>query len=282
MTPASPLNADLHCHSLVSDGVLTPTQLAQRASDNGVQLWSLTDHDEVSGLAEAHNAAGDLGLPFIAGVEISTSWLDQTIHIVGWNVDPDNPELLAGLSRIRSGRIERGKSIARRLEAMGVPDSYEGALKYASNPQLLSRMHFARYLVDSGVCASLQEVFDNYLGDRRRGNVRVHWCRVEEAVAWILAAGGRAVIAHPGRYLLTPVQADTLYSYFHDAGGTGIEVVTGSHRPEQYAEYASIARYYGFLASRGSDFHAPKESRTDLGRLPGLPTGLKPVWHDWA
>jgi len=282
MTRVSPLNADLHCHSLVSDGVLTPAQLAQRAFENGVELWSLTDHDELSGLAEAGKTADELGLPFIAGVEISASWLDQTVHIVGLNIDPGNPALNSQLHTIRAGRIERGKEMARRLAKMGVPDSYEGALKYAANPQLLSRTHFARYLVDSGVCRSLQEVFDNYLGDKKGGNVRVHWCRVEEAVAWIVGAGGRAVLAHPGRYMYTPVQADALYTHFRDSGGEGIEVVTGSHWPEQYAEYASKARYYGFLASRGSDFHAPRESRIDLGKLPDLPRGLKPVWHDWA
>jgi len=282
MTDTSPLNADLHCHSHFSDGVLDPAQLARRAAGNGVQLWSLTDHDELAGAAQAGQAARELGMDFVAGVEISASWAGQTIHIVGLNVDPQDAALQAGLASIRDSRVARGREIGQRLEAMGVPGSYEGALRYAANPQSLSRTHFARFLVEQGVCASMQEVFDRYLDDTGPANVRIHWSTLEQAVGWIVGAGGCAVIAHPGRYTYTPVQADALYDQFRQLGGQGIEVVTGSHRPEQYRRYADVARHYGFLASRGSDFHAPSESRIDLGCLPDLPAGLEPVWRQWG
>lgn len=276
------LNADLHCHSLISDGVLTPAVLAQRAAQNGVQLWSLTDHDELSGLDDARAACRDLDLPFVAGIEISATWAKRTVHIVGLNIDPQHQALKQGVARIRAGRVDRARQIAQRLEKMGVQNSYEGALRYAANPQLLSRTHFARFLLEQGYCKTMQEVFDRYLGDGRSGNVRVDWATLEEAVQWIVGAGGRAVIAHPGRYIYDATQADAFFDAFRQFGGQGIEVVTGSHRPEQYREYADVARRYGFLASRGSDFHAPSESHIDLGALPDLPSDLKPVWHDWV
>jgi len=276
------LNADLHCHSLLSDGVLTPAELAQRAGQNGVQLWSLTDHDELSGLAEAREVCRTIDLPFIPGVEISSTWANRTVHIVGLNVDAENEALQTGLQAIRDERVSRARKLAERLEAMGVQGSYEGALRHAANPQLVSRTHFARYLVEQGYCSTMQEVFDRYLGDKRAGNVRVHWSRLEEAVGWIVAAGGRAVIAHPGRYIFDATQADAFFDAFRQMGGEGIEVVTGSHQPEQCRKYTKVAQRYGFLASRGSDFHAPGESQLDLGALPELPSGLKPVWHDWV
>lgn len=275
------LNADLHCHSLISDGVLTPSALARRAAEGGVQLWSLTDHDELSGLADAQRACRELDLPFVAGVEISATWAKRTVHIVGLNIDPGHEPLKKGLAAIRAGRVDRARQIGNRLEAMGVPNSYEGALRYASNPQLVSRTHFARFLLEKGYCKTMQEVFDRYLGEGKSGNVRVDWATLEDAVQWIVGAGGRAVIAHPGRYTYNSTQAGAFFDAFKQLGGEGIEVVTGSHRPEQYQEYAQVARRYGFLASRGSDFHAPSESHIDLGSLPDLPTGLKPVWHDW-
>lgn len=276
-----PINADLHCHSLISDGVLTPSALAQRAHEGGVQLWSLTDHDELSGIKEAQEACAKLNLAFIPGVEISATWARRTVHILGLNIDPSNEVLRQGLASVRDGRVARARHIADRLENMGVKGSYEGALRYATNPELLSRTHFARYLLEQGYCSTMQEVFDRYLGEGRGGNVRVDWATLEDAVQWIVGAGGRAVIAHPGRYSYDATQADAFFDVFKQLGGEGIEVVTGSHRPEQYRTYAEVARRYGFLASRGSDFHAPTESHVDLGSLPELPGNLKPVWHDW-
>jgi predicted metal-dependent phosphoesterase TrpH len=272
------INADLHCHSIISDGTLTPEDLALRAHKNGVQLWSLTDHDVIGGQKRAQLAAQNLGMKYLGGVEISVSWMGQTIHIVGIGIDPENPTLIEGLRKTRDGRSARGKEIARQLEVIGIPGVYEGALTYAGNPELLSRTHFARYLVEKKVCLSIDDVFKNYLVEGKPGYIGHEWASLEESVEWITAAGGIAVIAHPGRYRLSDMQKHELYQAFKNAGGKGIEVITGSHTPSQYEEYAKIAQQYGFYASRGSDFHDPDESRIDLGQLPHLPSTLQPVW----
>jgi len=275
-------NADLHCHSVRSDGVLDPAELARRAHANGVDLWALTDHDELSGLADAAQAAAGLGLPFVPGVEISVTWAGRTVHIVGLGVDIGDADLNAGLASVRARRDGRAVEIARRLDALpGISGSYQGALRLAPNPSLISRTHFARFLVQQGHCASMQQVFDRYLGEDCQANVPQRWAGLGEAVGWIIHAGGRAVVAHPGRYRYSQMEAGAFFDEFRQLGGQGIEVVTGSHYPAQYREYADIARYYGFLASRGSDFHSPGESRVDLGALPPLPDGLTPVWYDW-
>lgn len=265
----------------MSDGVLSPEDVARRAHANGVTLWALTDHDILDGVPAAREQAQALGMAFVAGVEISVTWGGHTVHIVGLNVDDTHAGLVEGLRSIRVGRSERAQEMGRRLDAMGVTNSYEGALSYVSNPALISRTHFARYLVDQGYCDKLQDVFHRYLGENSPAYVPMQWSSLEQAVGWILQAGGRAVIAHPGRYDYTPMQFDALFEEFRDLGGEGIEVVTGSHTPDQYREYAQVARRYGFLASCGSDFHSPREARLDLGRLPPLPADLTPVWHDW-
>lgn len=272
------INADLHCHSIISDGTLTPEDLALRAHKNGVQLWSLTDHDVIGGQKRAQLAAQNLGMKYLGGVEISVSWMGQTVHIVGIGIDPENPTLIEGLRKTRDGRSARGKEIARQLEVIGIPGVYEGALTFAGNPELLSRTHFARYLVEKKVCQSMDDVFKNYLVEGKPGYIGHEWASLEESVQWITAAGGIAVIAHPGRYPLSDMQKHELYQAFKNAGGKGIEVITGSHTPSQYEEYAKIAQQYGFYASRGSDFHDPDESRIDLGQLPHLPSTLQPVW----
>ncbi|VFR22696.1 COG0613, Predicted metal-dependent phosphoesterases (PHP family) [plant metagenome] len=282
MRTAVPLIYDLHCHSTVSDGLLAPEAVAERAYANGVNVWALTDHDEIGGLARAGDAARAVGMRFVTGVEISVTWASQTVHIVGLAFDPADAAMAAGLADTRAGRARRAKQMGERLAAMGMPGAYEGALPFAGNPELISRTHFARYLVDAGYCPDVQTVFNKILGDDCPGHVPMQWATLAQAVAWIHGAGGRAVIAHPGRYKYSPVQFGALFDEFRDLGGEGIEVVTGSHRPDQYREYADVARHYGFLASCGSDFHGPGESRHDLGSLPPLPVGLKPVWHDWA
>ncbi len=275
------LNADLHCHSNVSDGVMAPAELAARAKANGVDYWALTDHDEVGGIADARAAAKDAGLPFMAGVEISITWAGKTVHIVGLGIDETHATLRAGLDSVRNGRLVRGREIAAQLEQAGIPGAFEGALQYADNPEMLGRTHFARFLVDAGVKPTVSAVFDNYLVEGKPGFVPHRWATLEEAVHWIHAAGGRAVIAHPGRYPFTDLQLWAMIDRFRELGGEGIEVVTGSHTPDQYQTFANVARRSGLLASRGSDFHGPGESRIDLGALPPLPSGLTPVWHDW-
>jgi len=274
------LNADLHCHSVVSDGTLTPEALALRAQENGVQIWALTDHDEVGGQSRARTAAQDLGMRYISGVEISVSWANQTLHIVGLGIDENNPQLIQGLYDTRNGRTNRAKAISAELEKIGIQNAHAGALRFVGNPELISRTHFARHLVESGVCASTEEVFQNYLVAGKPGFVDHVWANLADAIQWITGAGGIAIIAHPGRYRYSDLQKEELYAQFKDLGGKGIEVVTGSHTPEEYAIFAKVAQRYGFLASRGSDFHSPDESDIDLGCLPNLPAPLRPVWSE--
>ena len=273
-----PINADLHCHSVVSDGTLSPEELALRAHQNGVHLWSLTDHDVLGGQARAQDAALNLGMEYVSGVEISISWMGQTVHIVGLGFDPSNVTLQDGLRATRDGREERARQMAAQLAQIGIENSYEGALKFAGNPELIARTHFARYLVEQQVCRDMDEVFRKYLVAGKPGYVSHRWASLDQAVDWITGAGGEAVIAHPGRYRLNAMQMDELYARFKDLGGAGIEVVTGSHSPDQYQTYAEVAERYGFLASRGSDFHDPQESDIDLGQLPHLPEHLTPIW----
>lgn len=274
-------NVDLHCHSNISDGLLAPAAVAARAHANGVEVWALTDHDEVSGVAQAREAAAALGLPFVAGVEISVTFANQTVHIVGLKIDEQNPALLAGLAQTRSGRERRARKIGDELARAGIPDAFAGALQFAGNPDLVSRTHFARFMIACGACRDVQDVFDRYLVKGKPGFVPHQWASLGDAISWIRGAGGIAVLAHPGRYKYDALAFDALLDEFKAAGGAGIEVITGSHTPDQYGEYAQVARRHGLLASRGSDFHGPGESRIDLGRLPPLPDSLKPVWHDW-
>jgi len=276
------LNIDLHCHSNVSDGVLAPAAVAARAHANGVQVWALTDHDEVDGIAAARAAAQALGMQHVAGVEISITWGGETVHIVGLQIDETNTALVQGLAATRGGREQRAHAMAEQLAAVGIPDAFEGALKFVGNPALISRTHFARHIVEQRICSDVSEVFRRYLTEGKPGYVPHRWATLTDTIGWIRGAGGIAVIAHPGRYHFSALAQDALFDEFKQLGGSAIEVVTGSHTPDQYAEYAKLAQRYGFLASRGSDFHAPGESRIDLGRLPPLPDGLTPVWHNWA
>ena len=276
------LNADLHSHSRVSDGTLPPEDLAARAHAQGVQLWALTDHDEIGGLARAREAALDLGLAWLAGTEISVSFAGETVHILGFGFDPDNAELAAGLARVRGGRTGRARAMADSLARAGIPGAFEGALRYAGNPDLVSRTHFARFLVESGVCGSTHEVFRHYLKEGKPGFVPHRWAGLGEAVRWITQAGGVAVIAHPARYKFSPTVEYALFSEFVAHGGRGVEVVTGSHSAPEQIVYADTALEFGLFASRGSDFHSPEESRVDLGALPDLPGRLQPVWEALA
>jgi len=275
------LNVDLHCHSYISDGVLAPAAVAARAKANGVDVWALTDHDEVGGIPEARAAAAQFGLKYVPGVEISITWAGETVHIVGLRIDETNEALIQGLALTRSGRERRAREISAQLAAVGIPDAYEGALKYVGNPDLISRTHFARYIIEIGACADIAGVFRNYLIEGRPGYVPHRWATLKDAVTWIRGAGGIAIVAHPGRYNFSDLAFDEFFAEFKQLGGAAIEVVTGSHTPDQYDYFAKVAKKYGFMASRGSDFHAPGESRTDLGTLPSLPDFVVPVWHDW-
>lgn len=273
------LNADLHCHSVVSDGTLTPEALAARAHNNGVELWALTDHDEIGGQHRAAAAAKTLGMGYLTGTEISITFAGKTVHIVGLGFDADDPSMVQGLQQTRGGRGQRAQEMSDSLAAVGIKGAYEGALKYAGNPELISRTHFARYLVEAGVCKETNEVFRKYLTEGKPGFVPHRWATLRDAVTWITAAGGMAIIAHPARYGFTANEEFALFSEFKAHGGQGVEVVTGSHTSAEYVKYADMAREFGLAASRGSDFHSPDESHTDLGTLPYLPGELTPVWE---
>jgi 3',5'-nucleoside bisphosphate phosphatase len=273
------LNADLHCHSVVSDGTLTPEALAARAKANGVELWALTDHDEIGGQARAAAAAAANGMAYLTGTEISVTFANETVHIVGLGFDATNPIIVNGLAKTRGGRGERAMEMSDGLAKVGIKGAYDGALKFVGNPELISRTHFARFLVESGVCKDTYEVFRKYLTEGKPGYVPHSWAKLGDAVGWIVQSGGVAVIAHPGRYKFTANEEFALFSEFKTHGGLGVEVVTGSHTTAEYVEYAAVAKEFGMAASRGSDFHSPDESRIDLGTLPMLPGDLTPVWE---
>jgi len=273
------MNADLHCHSTVSDGTLAPEAVAARAKANGVTLWALTDHDEVAGQHRARTAALALELPYLTGTEISVTFVGKTVHIVGLGFDAENAALVAGLRATRGGRRERAREMAAGLAEVGIEGSFDGALRYVGNSELIQRTHFARFLVDAGVCADTQEVFRRFLVEGKPGFVPHRWATLANAVRWVTDAGGLAVIAHPGRYDFTPTEEYALFTEFKSHGGRGVEVVTGSHSTSDFAKYTDAALEFDLLASRGSDFHSPGESHVDIGALPPLPASLTPVWE---
>jgi len=273
-------NADLHCHSTRSDGLLSPADLVRRAQGNGVDLLALTDHDELGGLPEARATATELGLAFIDGVEISVSWgEDTTVHIVALNIDPANASLIQGLTQVRAGRDARARDMAAELDKVGIHGCYEGALAYVGNPALVGRAHFARYMVEQGLARDVKSVFDHWLAKGKPGYVAHPWASLEQALTWIQGAGGIAVLAHPGRFRLSAAEFRQLLEQFKALGGQAIEVLSGAHNTQQTGEFARLARQFDFAASRASDFHGPGESWMDIGKLPPLPEGLRPVWE---
>jgi hypothetical protein len=280
------LNYDLHCHSTVSDGTLTPGELVARAAGRGVTLLALTDHDDTDGLAEARSAAAQHGIEFVNGVEVSVTWRKHTVHVVGLGIDPTHPQLAQGLATVRSGRGARAEKMAEALARAGIGGALEGAYRHASNPNMIGRTHFARFLVESGQCRDVKSVFNRFLAQGKTGYVPHEWASLADAVSWIRRSGGMAVLAHPGRYMsgrggMGSKSMRELLAEFVAHGGDGLEIVTGSHTPAQYAEFARYATEFGLLASCGSDFHGPEESYRDLGRLPDLPLGCKPIWQNW-
>ena len=247
-SPTSILNADLHCHSVVSDGTLTPEALAARAKANGVELWALTDHDEIAGQHRAAAAAKANGMRYLTGAEISVTFANETVHIVGLGFDPDNAELRQGLQNTRGGRGQRAMEMSDGLAKVGIKDAYQGALKFVANPELISRTHFARFLVESGVCKETSEVFRKYLTEGKPGYVPHRWASLRDAVHWITAAKGMAIIAHPARYKFTPNEEYALFTEFKAHGGRGVEVVTGSHTAQEFVRYAETATEFGLAA----------------------------------
>jgi predicted metal-dependent phosphoesterase TrpH len=273
------LNVDLHCHSSASDGLLPPADVVRRAVDNRVELLSLTDHDNVGGLESARSAALEAGIRFIDGVEISIEWGGLQVHILGYNFDAEDPALNAGLAVIRGGRVTRARRMSDALEAIGIGGCFDGAMRYAENPNLISRSHFARYLVEIGVCRDVRSVFESYIVPGRPGYVEHRWASLAESVGWITGAGGIAAVAHPGRYKFSRAEMRQLLEEFKACGGQAIEVISGSHSADNVNVFGRYAREYGFLASCGSDFHGPGESYIDIGQVDALPPELTPVWE---
>lgn len=269
---------DLHSHSTCSDGLLSPAELVERAVQRGVDVLALTDHDEIKGVADAQAAAAQRGLRLISGVEISVLWEEVTLHIVGLNIDIGHAPLVKGLAGIRIGREQRAQRMAESLAAAGITGALEGARRYAKNPELVSRSHFARYLVETGNARDTNAVFRKYLTPGKPGYVPHQWATLADALCWINGSGGTAVLAHPGRYDLGEVQCERLLGDFVALGGAAVEVVTGSHAPTEFLTWARHARRFGLLASAGSDFHGPGEGYRDIGDVPALPSGCDPVW----
>jgi len=275
-------NFDLHNHSTSSDGLLSPTELIELASRTGADAIALTDHDTTTGLAEAAEAARAAGIGFVPGVEVSVTWGETVLHVVGLQIDPESPELRQGLDSIRAGRLGRAKRIGDALARLGFENTFDAALALAKDERMLSRTHFARHLVERGAVRDIQAAFDKYLAKGKPAYVSHRWAELENAVRWIRASGGTAVLAHPGRYDLKPMMREEMLKQFKALGGAAIEVVTGSHRPEQYALWQREALEHGFLASRGADYHGPGESPCEPGRLAPLHGSLTPVWSTWA
>lgn len=280
------LDYDLHCHSTYSDGTLTPAELVARAAGRGVKMLALTDHDETAGLAEARSVAAAHGIAFIDGVEISVTWRKHTLHLVGLHIDPAYPPLVAGLQQVRSGRGLRAQKMADELAKIGIGGVLEGAYRHTTNPNMIGRTHFARHLVESGQCKDVKSVFSRYLAQGKPGYVPHQWATLADAIGWIRGSGGVAVLAHPGRYRVGRQSMGNktlreLLAEFVELGGAALEVVAGSHTPAQYAEFARYAAEFNLSCSCGSDFHGPDESYRDLGRLPDLPSGCRPVWEAW-
>lgn len=272
---------DLHSHSTASDGVLAPADVVARACARGVEVLALTDHDDTAGLAAAHAAAAGTDLSVVDGVEISVTWERHTVHVVGLHVDPKAPALEAGLAALRRGRDARAQAIGQSLAKAGIVGAYEGAQRFVTSERVVSRTHFARYLVERGVVKDMKAAFKRYLVPGKPGYVPHAWAPLADAVGWIHAAGGQAVLAHPGRYPLTATGMRRLLADFRDCGGDAIEILSSSHSAAQAIEYATYARVFGLAGSSGSDFHDPDESWIDLGGLPPLPAGVTPVWDRW-
>lgn len=269
---------DLHSHSTCSDGLLDPAELVERAVQRGVDVLALTDHDEIKGLPAAREAAEHWGLRVVSGVEISVLWEETTLHIVGLDIDATHAPLVEGLAAIRCGREQRAQRMAEALAIAGIPDALAGARRYARNPELVSRSHFARYLVEAGHARDTNAVFRHFLTPGKPGYVPHQWAALADAVQWIKGSGGVAVLAHPGRYDLGEAKCERLLGEFVSMGGVAVEVVTGSHAPSEFAAWARQARRFGLLASAGSDFHGPGEGYRDIGNVPALPSGCDPVW----
>jgi 3',5'-nucleoside bisphosphate phosphatase len=269
---------DLHCHSTASDGALSPQDLVRRAKQYGVTHLALTDHDTVAGVAEAQIAAEMEGINLITGIEFSTTWQSHCLHIVGLNLDPSHSLIAEGSHAIQTIRNERAEKISGKLEKKRILGAFE-SVKQAAGNGMITRTHFAEFLLSQGYVTTLQGAFDHYLGEGKPGYVSTHWPGLEEVINWITASGGIAVLAHPMRYKLTGSWMRRLLMEFKEMGGLSIEVVSGRNNPEEINTLAHYAKQFDLAGSAGSDFHNPKNIWVELGRLNPMPDIVKPVWH---
>lgn len=276
------IRADLHMHSYISDGSLSPAAVVTRAFENGANLIALTDHDHTGGVAEAQKMAQDLGIVCVTGAEISVTWRKQSVHIVGLNFDLQDETLQSNLVNVRKGRLERLARMSERLAKKGLNGIYEGALALAPNPEMVGRAHIARFLLQNGQVKNMQQAFKKYLGEGKLGYVSHEWAQLEDAVYWITNAGGIAVLAHPGRYNISATALRELITQFKIAGGGALEVASSSHSLNERIHFALLADKFGLLSSCGSDFHIPGEGGRSIGNPPELPAICQPIWTQFG
>ncbi|OEY67143.1 PHP domain-containing protein [Marinobacter sp. X15-166B] len=275
---ALPLCIDLHCHSTASDGALSPRALLERASEMGVTHLAVTDHDTLAGLAEARDAAHQLGVALINGVELSCVWRSHTIHIVGLDFDHQDVRFLAALDGQHENRWRRARTIAGKLSRRN-PDALLALATAHAGDDVPGRPHFARALVEQGVVKDINQAFKRHLGAGKPGDVKAFWPELDEVVRWLVEAGGIAVLAHPKKYRLTATKLRQLVADFRRAGGQALEVSTSGQTATDMAFLAELCKKENLWASQGSDFHFPGAAWSELGRISKLPDGLAPVWH---
>ncbi|WP_312054436.1 RNase RNM [Pantoea brenneri] len=270
---------DLHSHTRASDGLLTPAALVQRAVEMRVGVLAITDHDSVAGVDEAWQTVIDQALPIkvLAGVEVSTLWENHEIHIVGLNIDIRHPTLVSFLAGQHACRQARAEQIAERLEKARIPGALAGALRLADGG-VITRGHFARFLMEQGKADNMAQVFKNYLARGKTGYVPPQWCTIEQAIDAIHHSGGCAVLAHPGRYGLSAKWLKRLVAHFREVGGDAMEVAQCQQAPNERTQLAQYARDNALAASQGSDFHQPCPW-IELGRKLWLPAAVEPVWE---
>jgi len=270
---------DLHSHTIASDGTLSPEELVSLARENAVDVLAITDHDSVESLASAQIAAESNGIQLVPGVEISTRWSGQDIHVVGLGIDASASVLRDGLKIQCQTRINRAVKIANKLEKHGVNDALIKAQEIAGR-ESVGRPHFARYLIEIGFVKSFDEAFKKHLGAGKNAYVAIEWATIEEAITWIQDSGGLAVLAHPGRYRMTRTKLRALIKAFKVWGGDAIEVCTPNHEPHMISYLAKLSQDFNLLASQGSDFHTPDTPWVKLGRMPMLPSECDPIWRE--
>ncbi|WP_419721316.1 RNase RNM [Pseudescherichia vulneris] len=272
---------DLHSHTQASDGLLTPEELVHRAVEMRVGTLAITDHDTTSAIpaAQAEILRAGLNLTLINGVEISTLWENHEIHIVGLNIDIAHPAMVTLLEEQKARRQARAMQIGERLEKAHIPGAWEGALRLA-NGGAVTRGHFARFLIESGKASDVAGVFKKYLARGKTGYVPPQWCTIKQAIDVIHHSGGKAVVAHPGRYDLSAKWLKRLLAHFAEQSGDAMEVAQCQQAPNERTQLAAYAQQFGLMASQGSDFHQPCPW-IELGRKLWLPAGVEAVWQLW-